>query len=153
MKFQKTLDQDKILKAAKEKQIIKQLISKAEQLVWQQTFCWQHFQLAMLTSVSAPEDTAVMSSNLGEIVFNWNSKFSWNWVRGEQTHFQMCQDSGSSLPILPFLRSYLSTSSSDFLKYLFTRSKSRKVKPSSWGGKQRKRRKVWITGNTESTRE
>ena len=70
MKFQKTVDQDKILKAAKEKQIIKQLISKAEELVWQQTFCWQHFQLATLTPVSVPEDIAVMSSNLGEIVFN-----------------------------------------------------------------------------------
>lgn len=115
------MDQDKILRVAKEKQVIKQAIFIAEELVW------QHFQLAILTPISELEDDVVMSSNLGEIDFTWNSKLSWNWVRLEQTLFQIGQDSGSSPPMPPFSRSYLSTFSRNFLKYLFTSSKLRKA--------------------------
>lgn len=64
------MDQDKILRVAKEKQVIKQAIFIAEELVW------QHFQLAILTPISELEDDVVMSSNLGEIDFTWNSKLS-----------------------------------------------------------------------------
>lgn len=73
------MGQDKILRVAKEKQVIKQAVSIAEELVW------QHFQLAILTPISELEDEVVMSSNLGEIDFTWNSKLSWNWVRVEHS--------------------------------------------------------------------
>lgn len=49
---------------------MKQAIPKAEELVWQQIVYQQHFQLAVLTPISVPEDNAGVSSNLGEIFFN-----------------------------------------------------------------------------------
>jgi hypothetical protein len=93
--------------------------------------------LAVLTSMYILEENTEMSENPGDIVFSLEFKFQTK-VRVEQTHFR--HKSECSLPMCPFLRSYWSTFSSNFLKYLFIRSKPGKVNQVHEGVNQTRKR-------------